>query len=58
MGYAFSTAVLIAYGDSDGGNEDGRDSVRSVVKSGGCCAAKTIPLIKPLALRVLQRSTH
>ena len=52
--YAFGAAIRIAYGDRDGGDEDGRDGVHSAVKSGGCCAAKTISLIKPLALRVLQ----
>ena len=34
-------------------NKDGRDGARSAVKSGGYCAGKTIPLIKPLALRVI-----
>ena len=52
--YAFGAAIRIAYGDRDGGNEDGRDGARSAVKSGGYWAAETIPLIKPLALRVLQ----
>ena len=52
--YAFGAAIRIAYGDPDGGDEDGRDGARSAVKSGGYCAAKTTPLVKPLALRVLQ----
>ena len=43
-----------SYGDPGGGDEDGRGGTRSAVKSGGCCAAKTISLIKPLALRVIQ----
>ena len=51
--YAFGAAIHIAHGDPDGDDEDSRDDTRSAVKSGGCCAAKTIPLIKPLALRVL-----
>ena len=54
IGYAFGAATRIAYGDPDGGNEDGHNGARSAVKSGGYCTAKTIPLIKPLALRVLQ----
>ena len=52
--YAFSAAIRIAYSDPDGGNKNGRNGARSAVKSGGCCAVKTISLIKPLALRVLQ----
>ena len=52
--YAFGAAIRIAYGDPDGGDEDGRDGVRSAVKSGGCCAAKTTPPYKTVALRVLQ----
>ena len=51
--YAFRAAIRIAYGDRDGSDEDGRDGARSAVKSGDCCAEKTVPLIKPLALRVL-----
>ena len=54
--YAFVAAIRITYGDRYGGNEDGRDGARSAVKSGGCYAAKTIPLIKLLALRF--SSTH
>ena len=46
--YAFGAIIRIAYGDPDGGDEDGRDSGRSAVKSGGCCAAKTTPLVKPV----------
>ena len=30
MGYAFGTAIRIAYGDRDGGNKDGCDGVRRV----------------------------
>ena len=52
--YVFRVAICIAYGDADGDDEDSRNGVRNTVKSGGYCAAKTIPLIKPLALRVLQ----
>ena len=52
--YAFGAAIRIAYGDRDGGNEDGRDGARSAVRSGGCCAAKTAPPHKTCALRVLQ----
>ena len=52
--YAFGAAIRIAYDNSDDGDEDGRDGARSAVKSGDCCAAKTIPFIKRLALRVLQ----
>ena len=52
--YAFGATIRIAYGNPDGGSEDGRDGAHSAVKSGSCCAAKTIPFIKPLALRVLQ----
>ena len=53
-GYAFDAAIRITYGDRDGGDEDGRDGLRSTVKSGGCCAAKTTPPYKTIALRVLQ----
>ena len=52
--YAFGAAIRIAYGDHNGGDEDGRDGARSAVKSGGCCAAKTTPPHKTCALRVLQ----
>ena len=52
--YAFGAAIRIAYGDRDGGDEDGRDGARSAVRSGGCCAAKTAPPHKTCALRVLQ----
>ena len=52
--YALGATICIAYGDPDGGDEDGRDGSLSAVKSGGYCAAKTTPLVKPLALRVLQ----
>ena len=53
--YAFGAATRIAYGDRDGGDEDGRDGARSAVKSGGCCAAKTTPPNKTFPLRVIQR---
>ena len=36
--YAFSAAIPIAHGDPDGGDKDGRDGVRSAVKSGSYCA--------------------
>ena len=52
--YALGAAIRIAYGDPDSGDEDGRDGARSAVKSGGYCAAKTTPLVKSLALSVLQ----
>ena len=52
--YAFGGAIGIAYGDRDGGNEDGRDSVRRAANSGGHCATKTTPPIKTFVLRVLQ----
>ena len=54
MGDAFGAAIRIAYGDPDGGDEDGRDGARSAVKSGGYCAAKTTPSLKTFTLRVLQ----
>ena len=54
--YAFLAAIRIAYGDPDGGDEDGRDGARSAIKSGDCCAAKTTPPNKTFALRVLR--TH
>ena len=53
MVYVFSTAIRIAYGDPDGGKEDGRDDVHKAVKSGGYCAKKTTPIIKILARRVI-----
>ena len=52
--YAFRVAIRIAYGDRNGGDEDGRDGACSIVKSGGCCAAKTTPPHKTCALRVIQ----
>ena len=51
---AFGAAIRIAYGDHDDGDEDGRDDVRSAVKSGCCCAAKTAPPNITFALRALQ----
>ena len=50
--YVFCAAIPIAHGNPDGGDEDGRDGVRSAAKSGSYL--KTTPLIKTLALRVLQ----
>ena len=50
--YAFGAAIRIAYGDRDDSDEDGCDGVRSAVKSGGYCAAKTTPPNKTFALRV------
>ena len=52
--YAFGAAICIAYGDCDGGDEDGRDSARNAVRSGGCCASKTSPPYKTCALMVLK----
>ena len=52
--YASGAAIRIAYGDRDGGGEDGRDGARSAVKLGGCCAAKITPPYKTFALMVLQ----
>ena len=52
--YAFGAAIRIAYGDGDGSNKDGRNSARSAVKLGGCCAAKTNPPNKTFALRMIQ----
>ena len=40
--YAFVATIRITYGYRYGSDEDGRDGARSAVKSGGCCAAKTI----------------
>ena len=48
IGYAFGAAILIAHGDPDGGDEGGRDGVRSAAKSDDYCAAKQHLLIKPL----------
>ena len=39
------------YGDRNCSDEDGRTGMRSAVKSGGCCAAKTTPPYKTFALR-------
>ena len=50
----FGAAIDNAYGNSDGGNEDGRDGARIAVRSGGCCAAKTTLPYKTCALKVLQ----
>ena len=54
MDYVFGAAIDIAYGDSDGGDKDGRDGARSTVRSGDFCAAKTTRPHKTCALRVLQ----
>ena len=53
-GYAFGATIRIAYGDTESGDKDPRDGVRSAVNSGGYCAAKTTPPNKIFALRVLQ----
>ena len=47
--------IIIAHGDPNGGNEDGCDDACSAAKSGGYRTMKTTPLIKTLALRVLQQ---
>ena len=52
--YAFGAAIRIACGFCGCGDEGGRGGVRSAVKSGGCCAAKTTPPHKTFALMVLQ----
>ena len=52
--YAIGATILIAYGDHNGGDENGRDNARSYVNSGGCCATKTTPPYKTFALRVFQ----
>ena len=54
VGYAFGSAICIAYGDCNDGDEDGRNGARSAVRSGGCCIAKKTPPYKTCALRVLQ----
>ena len=55
--HSFGAAIPIAHGDPDGDDEDIRsDGVHSAVKSGGYYSAKTIPLIKILALSVLQQT--
>ena len=56
--YAFGAAIRIAYGDRDGGDEDGRDGARSAVRSGGCCAAKTAPPHKTFALNTVSYITR
>ena len=53
--YAFSAAILIAHGDLNGSNKNSLDGMCSAAKSGGYCTMKTTPLIKTLALRVLQQ---
>ena len=35
--YVFGAAIDIAYGDSDGGNEDGRDGARSAAEHQATC---------------------
>ena len=49
--YACRSAICIAYGDFDGGDEDDRNGARSAVRSGGYCAAKTTPPCKTCALK-------
>ena len=51
--YAFDAAIPIAHGNHDCDSDDGRGGVRSVAKSSGYSAAKSTPLIKTLALRML-----
>ena len=53
MGYVFRAVIHIVCCDPDCGDKGGRGSVRSAVKSGGYCAAKTTLIIKILAARVL-----
>ena len=48
--YAFDDAILIAHGDPDGGDKDGRDGVRSAAKSGGHCATKSRLANVPITL--------
>ena len=52
--HVFDSAIAIAHGDCDGGDEDSRDGVRRAAKSRSYCATKTTPPIKTFALRVLQ----
>ena len=52
--YAVVSAIAIAQSNCDGGDEGGREDVRSATKSGGYCAAKTAPLFKTLALSGLK----
>ena len=47
MYYATGAAIPITRSDPDVGDKDSRDNVRNAVKSGGYCATKTTPLIKP-----------
>ena len=54
MGSCLWRVIHVAYGDLDSSNKDGRNGVRSAVKSGGYFAMKTTPIIKFLAVRVLQ----
>ena len=54
MDYAFGAAIRIACRDLDGGDEDGRNSVRGTIKSGGYCVEKTTSIIEILVVRVLQ----
>ena len=45
INYVFGATIAIAHGNDDGGDKDGRDSVRRAAKSGGYCAAKaTLPI--------------
>ena len=50
MGYAFGSAIHIAYGNHDGSDEDGHDGARSAVRSGQAAAAppKQLLLTKPI----------
>ena len=56
INYVFGATIAIAHGNDDGGDKDGRDSVRRAAKSGGYCAAKTTPPNETFALRVIQHS--
>ena len=52
--YAFGAAIRIVYGNLGDDDEDSCDGMRSAIKSGGYCAAKTTPPNKTFAPRVLQ----
>ena len=46
--YVFGTAIDIAHGNPNGGDEDGRDGVCRAAKLGGYCVVKLPPPIAPL----------
>ena len=54
MDSSFVATIAVVPDDSGGGDEDKHNGVRLVSWPGGYCAAKTTPLFKTLALRVLQ----